>query len=105
MPDCLKVEENMGTGISRRTFMAGAGLATGMGILLPRGAAWAQSAKLPSSPVGINVIDAAGNLALTQPIFDNFAAENKNLVSALHSTKRRRRSCPAKSKHSSAPIV
>ncbi len=76
-----KVEENMTKGISRRTFMAGAGLATGAGLLLPKGAAWAQSAKLPSSPVALNVIDAAGNLALTQPIFDNFASEQKALVS------------------------
>jgi len=71
----------MTKGISRRTFMAGAGLATGAGLLLPKGAAWAQSAKLPSSPVALNVIDAAGNLALTQPIFDNFASEQKALVS------------------------
>lgn len=71
----------MNKGISRRTFMAGAGLATGAGMLLPKGAAWAQSAKLPSSPVALNVIDAAGNLALTQPIFDNFASEQKALVS------------------------
>ncbi len=70
----------MNKGISRRTFMAGAGIATGMGIMLPKGV-WAQSAKLPSSPVALNVIDAAGNLALTQPIFDNFAAEQKALVS------------------------
>ncbi|MGN6450143.1 MAG: twin-arginine translocation signal domain-containing protein, partial [Brucella intermedia] len=40
----------MNKGISRRTFMAGAGIATGMGLMLPKGA-WAQSAKLPSSPV------------------------------------------------------
>ncbi len=75
----------MNKGISRRKFMAGAslltgGLATGMSAVLPK-TAWAQSAKLPSSPVALNVIDAAGNLALTQPIFDNFAKEHNKLVS------------------------
>lgn len=65
--------------ITRRRFMAGAGLAAGAGLMLPRGA-FAQ-AKLPSSPVALNVIDAAGNLALTQPIFDNFASKHGNLVS------------------------
>ena len=65
--------------VSRRRFMAGAGMAAGAGLIMPRGA-FAQG-KLPSSPVALNVIDAAGNLALTQPIFDKFAAQNSNLVS------------------------
>ncbi|GHD22055.1 extracellular solute-binding protein [Tianweitania populi] len=67
-------------GISRRRFLAGAGVAAGAGFVLPQGA-FAQTAKLPSSPVALNVIDAAGNLALTQPIFDNFAKEHSDLVS------------------------
>ena len=66
--------------ISRRRFMAGAGMAAGAGLVLPRGA-FAQAANLPSSPVALNVIDAAGNLALTQPIFDNFASQHSDLVS------------------------
>lgn len=66
--------------LSRRHFLAAASLAAGGAIIAPRGA-FAQSAKLPTSPVALNVIDAAGNLALTQPIFDNFAAKNPNLVS------------------------
>ncbi|WP_312795159.1 extracellular solute-binding protein [Tianweitania sp.] len=67
-------------GISRRRFLASAGVAAGAGFVLPQGA-FAQTAKLPSSPVALNVIDAAGNLALTQPIFDNFAKEHSDLVS------------------------
>lgn len=67
-------------GISRRRFLAGAGVAAGAGFVLPQGA-FAQSPKLPSSPVALNVIDAAGNLALTQPIFDTFAKEHSDLVS------------------------
>jgi len=68
--------------ISRRGFMAGVGMAAGAGLVLPR-MAFAQTAKLPSSPVSLNVIDAAGNLALTQPIFDNFKAKHPELVSAF----------------------
>lgn len=66
--------------ISRRRFIAAAGAVAGAGLVMPRGAL-AQAGKLPSSPVALNVIDAAGNLALTQPIFDNFAAQHSNLVS------------------------
>ena len=65
---------------SRRRFIAAAGAVAGAGLVMPRGA-FAQSGNLPSSPVALNVIDAAGNLALTQPIFDNFAAQQSNLVS------------------------
>ncbi len=61
--------------VSRRSFIAAAGAATGAGLILPR-TGWAQSA-----PVALNVIDAAGNLALTQPIFDNFAAAHPDVVS------------------------
>lgn len=70
--------------LSRRQLLASAGIAAGAGMLLPQvgiDMAFAQQAKLPSSPVALNVIDAAGNLALTQPIFDNFAAQNGKLVS------------------------
>ena len=38
---------------------------------------------MPGSPVALNVIDAAGNLALTQKIFDNFAAARPELVSGF----------------------
>lgn len=69
--------------LSRRHLLAG-GLAAGAGLaagLAPGRGARAQAARLPSAPVALNVVDVAGNLALTQPIFDNFAAQNRNLVS------------------------
>lgn len=66
--------------LSRRRFMATAGAVAGAGLILPK-SVWAQTAKLPSAPVALNVIDAAGNLALTQPIFDNFAKAHPELVS------------------------
>ncbi|GHC77014.1 extracellular solute-binding protein [Limoniibacter endophyticus] len=65
--------------ITRRRFLAGTGIAA-TGIVLPS-QLLAQSAKLPSAPVALNVIDAAGNLALTQPIFENFAKDKSDLVS------------------------
>ena len=67
--------------LSRRGFIGAAGAVAGAGLLLPRGAAWAQTAKLPSKPVALNVIDAAGNLQLTQPIFDNFIKDHPEWVS------------------------
>ncbi len=67
--------------ISRRGFVVGAGGVLGAGAVLPPGALWAQTANLPSSPVALNVVDVAGNLALTQPIFDNFAKARPDLVS------------------------
>ena len=68
--------------ISRRRFLKTATLAAGAGLVLPRGAL-AQAAKLPTSPVALNVIDAAGNLALTQSIFDDYAKAKPNMVSGF----------------------
>ena len=89
--------------VSRRRFMAGAGMAAGAGLIMPRGA-FAQG-KLPSSPVALNVIDAAGNLALTQPIFDNFAAQNSNLVSRFTFNKAPAPELPGKLKAQQAALV
>ena len=49
-------------------------------------AAWRPRAsrELPTSPLALNVIDAAGNLALTQSIFDNYREGQAELVSQLH---------------------
>ena len=70
--------------ISRRTVLGGAlGLAGVTGWGLP---AVAQVAK-PKSPLALNVIDAAGNLALTQPAFDNYRKNNPDLVSRITFTK------------------
>jgi putative spermidine/putrescine transport system substrate-binding protein len=48
---------------------------------------WAQAAKLPTSPVALNVIDVAGNLALTQKAFEAYRAANPKLVSRFTFTK------------------
>jgi putative spermidine/putrescine transport system substrate-binding protein len=70
--------------ISRRTVLGGAfGLAGVAGWGLP---AMAQVAK-PKSPLSLNVIDAAGNLALTQPAFDNYRKDHPDLVSRITFTK------------------
>jgi putative spermidine/putrescine transport system substrate-binding protein len=70
--------------ISRRHMLAGmAGTATlGLG-----GTAFAQVPALPSSPVSLNIVDAAGNLALTQPALEAYRKANPKLVSKITYTK------------------
>jgi putative spermidine/putrescine transport system substrate-binding protein len=70
--------------ISRRHVLAGmAGGATlGLG-----GNAFAQAPALPSSPVSLNIVDAAGNLALTQPALEAYRKANPKLVSRITYTK------------------
>jgi putative spermidine/putrescine transport system substrate-binding protein len=60
-------------GIVRRSMLAGA-VAIAANAVLVTGPALAQA-------VTINVIDVAGNLALSQPIFDNYRAANPDKVS------------------------
>ena len=50
-------------------------------------AAHAQVPPLPSAPVTINVVDVAGNLALTQDAFELYAKKNPNRVSKFTFTK------------------
>jgi putative spermidine/putrescine transport system substrate-binding protein len=45
------------------------------------------SAQAPKSPVTINVVDVAGNLALTQDALQNFATKNPNLIAKINFTK------------------
>ena len=45
------------------------------------------AAQAPKSPVTINVVDVAGNLALTQDAMQNFASKNPNLVAKINFTK------------------
>ena len=40
-----------------------------------------------AEPVTLNVVDVAGNLALTQEALESFAAKNPNLVSRITFTK------------------
>jgi len=51
---------------------------------LAPGSAFAQA---PKSPVTINVVDVAGNLALTQDAMQNFASKNPNLIAKINFTK------------------
>ena len=74
-----------------------AALATVAGLALG-GSALLQAQTLPSSPVVINVVDAAGNLALTQGAFEAYQAANPKLVSKFTFTKAPAPEVPAKVK-------
>jgi hypothetical protein len=45
--------------------------------------AWAQGPALPASPQTINVIDVAGNLALTQKAIEKYRADHAKTVSRI----------------------
>jgi len=62
---------------------------------LPAGNALAQA---PKAPVTINVVDVAGNLALTQDAMQIFATTNPNLVAKINFTKAPAPELPAKLK-------
>src|SRR5260370_4133080 len=49
--------------------------------------AWAQAPALPSSPQTINVIDVAGDLALTQKAIEKYRADHAKTVSRITFTK------------------
>jgi putative spermidine/putrescine transport system substrate-binding protein len=68
--------------IDRRTFVSGAAGAASVAALGSR--AYAQ---MPTSPVALNIIDVAGNLALTQKAFENYRKAKPNLVSRITFTK------------------
>ena len=70
--------------ISRRTFVGGAAGAAGLTAFGAR--AQAQLA-MPSAPVALNVIDVAGNLALTQKAIENYRKEKPKAVSRITFTK------------------
>jgi putative spermidine/putrescine transport system substrate-binding protein len=70
--------------VSRRIFMGGvAGAATVAALRRP---AFAQL-QMPSSPVDVNVVDVAGNLALTQKAIEAYAAAKPEAVSRFTFTK------------------
>jgi putative spermidine/putrescine transport system substrate-binding protein len=60
--------------------------------------AWAQAPALPSAPQTINVIDVAGNLALTQKAIENYRRAKPNLVSRSTFTKAPAPELPSKIK-------
>jgi len=70
--------------ITRRTFVGGVAGAAGAAAL--GGTAFAQQG-LPTSPVTLNIIDVAGNLALTQKAIENYRKAKPNLVSRITFTK------------------
>jgi len=68
--------------IDRRTFVSGAAGAAGVAAFGAR-----AHAQMPTSPVALNIIDVAGNLALTQKAFENYRKAKPNLVSRIAFTK------------------
>src|SRR5690349_20159033 len=64
--------------------IAGTAALVGIGITP---AALVQMPAMPKSPVTINVVDPAGNLALTQDAFELYAKKHPNLVSKFNFTK------------------
>src|ERR1041385_5263978 len=68
--------------IDRRKFVAGAASTAGIAAL--GGTARAQ---LPTSPVTLNFVDVAGNLALTQKAIEAYRDKNPKLVSKVSFTK------------------
>jgi putative spermidine/putrescine transport system substrate-binding protein len=83
------------TEITRRTFV-GTAAGVAAAALLPR-SGWAAVAK-PASPVTITIADVAGDLALTQGMFENYAAEKADWVSSFAFTKAPAPELPAKIK-------
>jgi putative spermidine/putrescine transport system substrate-binding protein len=67
---------------TRRSVVAGLA-----GSLVLNGRAFADSPPLPSSPVSLNIVDVAGNLALTQKAIEAYRAKNPKLVSKITFTK------------------
>jgi len=49
--------------------------------------AGAQNLPMPKSPVTLNVVDVAGNLALTQDAMEAYRAKNPNLIAKINFTK------------------
>lgn len=74
----------MKTPITRRTFVGG--VAGAAGVAAFGGPSFAQLA-LPKEPVTLNIIDVAGNLALTQKAIENYRKAKPNLVSRITFTK------------------
>jgi len=70
--------------VTRRVFLGGTAGAAGA---LAFGRTSFAALPMPSSPVSINVVDVAGNLALTQTAIEAYAAAKPEAVSAFNFTK------------------
>jgi putative spermidine/putrescine transport system substrate-binding protein len=79
--------------ITRRTFVGGVAGMAGLGLLPARSFA---ALTAPASPVTITIVDVAGNLALTQGMFENYAAAKPEWVSSFAFTKAPAPELPAK---------
>ncbi len=79
--------------LPRRTVL-GAGMAAA-GAAALGGRAFAQAAK-PKSPLAINIVDVAGNLALTQKAFENYRQAKPDMVSRMTFTKATAPELPSK---------
>jgi putative spermidine/putrescine transport system substrate-binding protein len=79
--------------ITRRTFVGGVAGMAGLGLLPARSFA---ALAAPASPVTITIVDVAGNLALTQGMFENYAAAKPEWVSSFAFTKAPAPELPAK---------
>jgi putative spermidine/putrescine transport system substrate-binding protein len=79
--------------VTRRHFLGGVAGLTTLGAF--SGRVFAE-AKKPASPLEITIVDVAGNLALTQPAFDAYAAAKPDFVSRFVYTKAPSPELPAK---------
>lgn len=70
--------------LSRRGFVGGAAGAAGLAAF---NAPVLGQVPKPKAPLALNIVDAAGNLALTQPAFENYRKANPQLVSRIAFTK------------------
>jgi putative spermidine/putrescine transport system substrate-binding protein len=97
--------------LNRRTLLGSAGLAVGAAAVSPllsscsapsttvaNSSPAASLASTPSSPVTLNILDVAGNLALTKPAIEAFASANPHIVSGITYTTGTAPDVPAKLK-------
>jgi putative spermidine/putrescine transport system substrate-binding protein len=87
----------MSKSMTRRLFVR-----TAAGVAACAGGAsksWAQAAPaMPKAPIALNVIDVAGNLALTQPVIENYRKANPAIVSRVNFVKATQPELPSKIK-------
>lgn len=84
-------------GMTRRTVLAGAGVAGLAGTAWAQGGAQGGPTK-PKSPLTVTVVDVAGNLALTQKAFEAYRAQRPEMVGRFNFTKAPAPELPAKIK-------
>jgi putative spermidine/putrescine transport system substrate-binding protein len=87
--------------LTRRQTLAGLGAIAA----LPATRVFGASPALPSAPVALNIIDVAGNLALTQKAMEAYAAAHTNLISAITFNKATSPELPGKSRPNKPPAA